>query len=144
MKAIGRTAQEFRASKEKQIDQGIETKALITLPHPYATSSYIPILTFISFIGTFNLIISIFSSCIADIVDPHFQTSVLGDLSSCKSKHLTQQTASNQADTVIETFASTDSIRPFKIPGNWPEAHYKSRSQHPLVLSHLLPDRFRK
>jgi hypothetical protein len=143
VKAIGKTAQEFRASKEKQIDQGIETKASITLPHPSATISYISILTFTSFIGTFNLIISIFSSCIADLVDPHFQTSVIGDLSSCKFKHLTQQTASNQADTVIKTFASTDSTRPFKIPGNWPEAHYKSRSQDPLVPSHLLSGRIR-
>jgi hypothetical protein len=143
VKAIGKTAQEFRASKEKQIDQGIETKASITLPHPSATISYISILTFTSFIGTFNLIISIFSSCIADLVDPHFQTSVIGDLSSCKFKHLTQQTASNQADTVIKTFASTDSTRPFKIPGNWPEAHYKSRSQDPLVPSHLLSGRVR-
>ena len=44
VKAIGRTAQEFRASKGKQIDQGIETKALITLPHPSATISYICLL----------------------------------------------------------------------------------------------------
>ena len=141
MKAIGRMAQEFRASKEKQIDQGIETKALITIPHPYATISYISILTFIS---TFNLIISIFSSCIADLLDPHLKTLVIGDLSNCKLQHLTRPTASNQADTVVKSLANADSTRPFKIPGNWPEAHYKSRSQHPLVLSHLLPDRFRK
>jgi len=144
VKAIEKILKEFRARKEKQIDKRLETKALITLPHPSATISYISILTFTSFICTFNIFISIFSSCIADLLDPHFQTLVIGDLSSCKFKHLTQQTASNQADTVIKTFASTDSTRPFKIPGNWPEAHYKSRSQHPLVLSHLLPDRFRK
>ena len=78
-----------------------------------------------------------------NLVDPHFQTSVIGDLSSCKFKHLTQQTASNQADTVIKTFASTDSTRPFKIPGNWPEAHYESRSQDPLVPSYLLSGRIR-
>jgi hypothetical protein len=144
VKAIEKTAQEFRASKEKQIDKEIETKAFITLPHPSATISYISIFTFNSFICTFNIFISIFSSFIADLLDHHFQTFVVGDLSDCKPRHLTQQTASNQADTVVKSLANTDSTRPFKIPENWPEAHYKSRSQHPLVLSHLLPDRFRK
>jgi hypothetical protein len=144
VKAIEKTAQEFRASKEKQIDKEIETKAFITLPHPSATISYISIFTFNSFICTFNIFISIFSSFIADLLDHHFQTFVVGDLSDCKPRHLTQQTASRQADTVVKSLANTDSTRPFKIPENWPEAHYKSRSQHPLVLSHLLPDRFRK
>jgi hypothetical protein len=54
VKATGRRAQEFRASKERQIDKGIETKALITLLHPSATISYISILTFTIFICTFN------------------------------------------------------------------------------------------
>ena len=36
VKAIEKTVEEFRARKEKQIDKGIETKALITLPHPSA------------------------------------------------------------------------------------------------------------
>ena len=84
VKAIEKTVEGFRASREKQIDRGIETKALITLPHPSATISYISILTFTSFIGTFNIFISIFSSCIADLLDPHFQTLVIGDLSNCK------------------------------------------------------------
>jgi hypothetical protein len=144
VKDIEKTAQEFRASKEKQIDQGIETKALITLPHPSATISYISILTFTSFIGTFNIFISIFSSCIADLLDPHLQTLVIGDLSNCKLQHLTRPTASNQADTVVKSLANADSTRPFKIPGNWPEAYYKSRSQNPLVPSHLLSGRVRK
>jgi hypothetical protein len=141
VKAIGKTAQEFRASKE--IDQGLETKALKTLPHLSATISDISILTFTNFSDTFNLIISIFSSCIADLVDPHFQTSVVGDLSSCKFKHLTQQIASKQADTVIKTFANADSTRPFQIPKSWPEVHYRSRSQDPWVPSYLLSGRIR-
>ncbi len=37
VKAIEKTVEEFRASREKQIDKGIETKALITLPHPFTT-----------------------------------------------------------------------------------------------------------
>jgi len=143
VKAIGKTAQEFRASKEKQIDKRIEAKALITLPHPSATIFYISILTFTIFIFTFNIFISISSSCITDLLDPYFQTLVIGDLSSCKLRHLTQQTASNQADPVVKAVASIDSTRPFKIPEIWPEAHYKNRSQDPLVPSHLFPGRVR-
>ena len=128
VKAIAKTAQELRASKEKQIDKRIETKALITLPHPSANISYISILTVTSSIVTFNIFISIYSSCITDLLEPHFQALVVGDLSDCKPRHLTQQTASNQADTVVKSLANTDSTRPFKIPENWPEAHYKSLS----------------
>jgi hypothetical protein len=144
VKAIEKTVEEFRARKEKQIDKRIETKALITLPHPSATISHISILTFTSFICTFNIFISIFSSLVADLLDHHFQTFIIGDLSDCKLRHLSRQTASIQADTVVKTLANTDSIRPFKIPGNWPEVHYKSRSQNPLVPSHLLSGRVRK
>jgi hypothetical protein len=140
VKAIGKTAEEFRASIEKQIDRGIETKALITLPHPSATISYIPILTFTSFICIF----SILNSFVADPLDHHFQTFTIGDLSDCKLRHLSRQTASTQADTVVKTLANPDSIRPFKIPGTWPDVHYKSRSRNPLVPSHLLSGRVRK
>jgi hypothetical protein len=141
VKAIEKTVEEFRASKEKQIDRGIETKALITLPHPSATISYIPILTFTSFICIF---ISILNSFVADPLDHHFQTFTIGDLSDCKLRHLSRQTASIQADTVVKTLANPDSIRPFKIPGTWPDVHYKSRSRNPLVPSHLLSGRVRK
>jgi hypothetical protein len=118
VKAIEKTVEEFRASKEKQIDQGVETKALITLPHPSATISYILIFTFTSFIWIF---ISILNSFVTDPLDLHFQTFTIGDLSDCKPWHLSQQTASIQADTVIKTLANPDSIRPFKIPGTWPD-----------------------
>jgi len=143
VKAIGKTAQEFRASKEKQIDKGIEAKALITLPHPSATLFYIPILTFTSFTFTFNIFISISNSCVTNLLDPYFQTLVIGDLSSCELRHLTHQTASNQADPVVKAAASTDSTRPFKIPKTWLDAHYKNRSQDPLVPGHLFSDRVR-
>jgi hypothetical protein len=46
VKAIEKTLEEFRVGKEKQIDKKIETKASITLPHPFATTFYIFILTF--------------------------------------------------------------------------------------------------
>jgi len=144
VKAIEKTAQEFRASKEKQIDKRIETKAVITLPHPSATITYISILTFTIFIYTFNIIISIFNSFVADPLDHHFQIFTIGDLSDCKLRHLSRQTASTQADTVVITLANPDSIRPFKIPGTWPDVHYTNRSRNPLVPSHLLPGRIRK
>jgi hypothetical protein len=144
VKAIGKTVEEFRARKEKQIDKRIETKALMTLPHPFATTSHISILTFTSFICTFNIFISIFSSLVADLLDHHFQTFIIGDLSDCKLRHLSRQTVSIQADTVVKTLANADPIRTFKIPGNWPEVHYKSRSQNPLVPSHLPSGRVRK
>ena len=132
VKAIEKTAQEFRASKEKQIDKGIETKALITLPHPSATISYIPILTFTSFICIF---ISILNSFVADPLDHHFQTFTIGDLSDCKLQHLSRQTASIQADTVVKTLANPDSIRPFKIPGTWPDYIIKTDSGTLLFLA---------
>ena len=49
VKAIEKTLEEFRVGKEKQIDRKIETKASITLPHPFAT-------TFHTFILTFNIL----------------------------------------------------------------------------------------
>jgi hypothetical protein len=88
VKAIEKTVEKFRARKEKQIDKRIETKALITLPHPSATISHISILTFTSFICTLNIFISIFSSLVADLLDHHFQTFIIGDLSDCKLRHL--------------------------------------------------------
>jgi hypothetical protein len=46
VKVIEKTLEEFRVGKEKQIDKKIETKASITLPHPFATTFHIFILTF--------------------------------------------------------------------------------------------------
>ena len=46
VKAIKKTLEEFRVGKDKQIDKKIETKASITLPHPFATTFHIFILTF--------------------------------------------------------------------------------------------------
>jgi hypothetical protein len=105
VKAVEKTIEEFRPSKKKQIDKGVETKAVITLPHPSATISYILILTFTSFIWIF---ISILNSFVADPWDHHFQTFTIGDLSDCKLWHLSQSTASIQADTAVKTLANPD------------------------------------
>jgi len=120
VKAIEKTVEEFRARKERQIDKRIETKASMTLPHPFATISHVSILTFTSFICT------------------------LENPSDCKLQQLSPQTASIQADTVVQTLANADPIQTFKIPTNWPEVHYKNRSQNLLVPSHLLSGRVRK
>jgi hypothetical protein len=144
VKAIEKTVEEFRARKERQIDKRIETKASMTLPHPFATTSHVSILTFTSFICTLNNFISIFNSFVADLVDHHFQTFLIGNPSHCKLQQLSPQTASIQADTVVQTLANADSIQTFKIPTNWPEVHYKNRSQNLLVPSHLLSGRVRK
>jgi len=63
VKAIEKTVEEFRARKEKQIDKRIETKASMTLPHPFATISHISILTFTSFICTFNIYFNFQFTC---------------------------------------------------------------------------------
>jgi len=126
VKAIEKIVKEFRVRKEKQINRRLETKASMTLPHPFATTSHISILTFTNFICNLNIFISIFSSLVADPLDHHFQTFTIGDLSDCKLRQLSRQTASTQADTVVKTLANPDSIRPFKIPGNGPDVHYKA------------------
>ena len=116
VKAIEKTVEEFRARKEKQIDRRIETKALKTLPHPFATNSHISILTFTSVICTFNIFISIFSSLVADLFDRHFQTFTIGDLSDCKAPCLSRPTNSAQTKATVNALANTDSIRLFKVP----------------------------
>ena len=147
VKAIEKTLTGFRIEIEKQLNKKIGSEPTITLPPHFTTMFNIPVFIYISIIFTifiFKNFISISNSVVSDPSDHHFQRFTIGDLSDCKLRHLSRQTASIQADTVVKSLANTDSTRPFKIPENWPEAHYKSRSQHPLVLSHLLPDRFRK
>ncbi len=144
VKAIEKILEEFRVEKEKPVDKRIETEASVTLPPHLATMSDSSIFTFTIFIFTFNFFISIFNPFVADPLDHHFQTFTIGDLSDCKLRHLSQQTASIQADTFVKTLANPDSIRPFKIPGTWSDLHYKSISRNPLVPSHLLSGRIRK
>ena len=114
VKAIEKTVEEFRARKERQIDKRIETKASMTLPHPFATISHVSILTFTSFICTRNNFISIFDSFVADLVDHHFQTFLIENPSDCKLQQLSPQTASIQADTVVQTLANADPIQTSK------------------------------
>jgi hypothetical protein len=144
VKPIEKALKEFRVKKEKQVDKKIEAEPPVTLPPHFATTFDISILTFTIFICTFNILISIFNSFVVDPLDHHFQTFTIGDLSDCKLRHLSRQTASIQADTVVKTLANPDSIRPFKIPGTWPDVHYKSRSRNPRVPSHLLSGQIRK
>jgi hypothetical protein len=144
VKAIEKTLEEFRVEKEKQVDKRIKTEASVTLPPRFATTSNISILTFTIFIFTFNIFISIFNPFVSDPLDHHFQTFTIGDLSNCKLRHLSLQTAPIQADTLVKTLANPDSIRPFKIPGTRSDLRYKSISRNPLAPSHLLSGRIRK
>ncbi len=51
---------------------------------------------------TLTFLFSIFSSLVADPLDHHSQTFTIGDLSDCKLRQLSRQTASTQADTVVK------------------------------------------
>ncbi len=137
VKTIEKTLKEFRVEKEKQVDKKIEAESSVTLPPHFATTFNISILTFTIFILTFKIFIAIFDPFVADPLDHHFQTFTIGDLSNCKRQHLSQQTTSVQADTLVKTLANPDSIRPFKIPGTRPDLRYKSISRNPRVPSHL-------
>jgi hypothetical protein len=132
VKAEGKTAQKFEFSKATKINREIETKAFVTLPHLPAIISKIPVFTFFSFISSFNISTLILNSRIADPLDPRSQTLIIGDLRSCKQRPFSQQTASSQADLIVQSFATADSIRPFTIPGNRQEAHYRKQITGPL------------
>jgi len=102
VKALEKTLKEFRVEKEKQIDRKIEAEPSITLPPHFAITFNISILTFTIFIFTFNIFVSIFNPFVTDPLDHHFQTCSMGDLSDCKLPHLSRQTASVQADTLVK------------------------------------------
>ncbi len=139
MKAIEKTIEEFRARKEKQIDRKIETKASITLPHPFATTFHIFILTFT---------ILIFSSNIFNfnpfVSTHHVQTFTIGDLSDCKALYSSQPTNSAQTNATAKAIASTDSIRLFKIPEQPPDSHPRNLHRNLLVPRYLLSGQVRK
>jgi len=141
VKAIERTLEEFRVEKERPVNERIDTEASVTLPPHFATTSNISILTFNTF---FNILISIFNPVVNNPLNHHFQTFTNGDLSDCKLRYLSRQTAPVQANTLVKALANPDSLLHFKIPGTWPELCYKSITRNPLVPSHLFPGRVRK
>ena len=111
VKAIKTNAEEFRARKDKQIDERIETESLITLPSPFAT-------TFNIFILTFTILI--FSSNIFNfnpfVSTHHVQTFTIGDFSDYKVLHLSRLINSAHTKATTKALANTDSIRLFKVP----------------------------
>jgi hypothetical protein len=141
VKAIERTLEEFRVEKERPVNERIDTEASVTLPPHFATTSNISILTFNNF---FNILISIFHLVVNNPLNHHVQTFTNGDLSDCKLRYLSRQTAPVQANTLVKALANPDSLLHFKIPGTWPELCYKSITRNPLVPSHLFPGRVRK
>ncbi len=112
-KAIEKTLTGFRMEIEKQLDKKIGSESLVTLPLHFATLFNIPVLiciTFTIFSFTFKIFISIFNSFVSDLLDQHFQTFTIGDLSDCKVLCSSRQTASVQAKIAVNAFANPDSI----------------------------------
>jgi hypothetical protein len=138
VKAIEKTLEEFRVEKEKQVDKKIETETSVSLPPHFATTSNISILTFTIFILTFNIFISI---CNPSVLNHHFQTFTIGNLSDCKVPCLPRQTISAQAKTTIKAFANTDSIRFFKVPETQPDPKLH---RNLLVPRYLITGQVRK
>jgi hypothetical protein len=91
----------------------LESEPMITLPPHFTTMFNIPVFIYICIIFTifiFKNFISIFNSVVSDLLDHHFQTFTVGDLSDCKMLCLSLQTASVQAKTLVKAFANPDSI----------------------------------
>ncbi len=110
MKAIEKTREEFRVGKEKQIDRKIGKEASITLPHPFATTFHIFILTFNILILFPIFLITIHLYQFTIFKYSHLEISAI-------AKHFIhgRQTQPRQKATA-KALASTDSIRPFKVP----------------------------
>jgi hypothetical protein len=139
VKAIKTNAEEFRARKDKQIDERIETEALITLPSPFAT-------TFNIFILTFTILI--FSSNIFNfnpfVSTHHVQTFTIGDFSDYKVLHLSRLINSAHTKATTKALANTDSIRLFKIPEKPPDPRTRNLHRNLLVPRYLLSGQIRK
>jgi hypothetical protein len=138
VKAIEKTLEEFRVGKEKQIDKKIETKASITLPHPFATTFHIFILTF-----TILILFPIFLISIQLYQLTMFKYSPLEISVMTKHFILSRQTQPRQKATT-KALASTDSIRPFKVPEKPPDLSYRNLPRNLLVPKYLLSGQIRK
>ncbi len=126
VKAIEKTLTGFR----------IESETTVTLPSRFTAMFNISILIYILTIFIFKNLISISNLIVSDLSDHPFQTFTVGELSDCKTFCLSQQTASIQAETLVNTLANSDSRRLFKIPGTRPDLRDKNLSRNPCVPSH--------
>ena len=119
VKTIERTRTRFRIDLEKQLNKKTGSELASTLPPHFTTMFNSPVFVYISIIFTLFIsknFISIFNSVVSDLLDHHFQTFTIGDLSDCKMLCLSQQTASVQAKPLVKALANPDSIRLFKVP----------------------------
>jgi hypothetical protein len=139
VKAIEKTLEEFRVGKERQIDKKIETKASITLPHPFATTFYIFILTF-----TILILLPIFLNFNLFVSTHHVLIFTIGDLSDYKALYLSRPTNSAQTKATTKALASTDSIRLFKVPEKPPDSRSRNLHRNLLVPRYLLSGQIRK
>jgi hypothetical protein len=141
VKAIRKTQTEFRMEIGKQLDKNTGSDVPVTLPLHFATPFNISVLICIRV--TFTILILIFNIFIlnpflSDPLDHHFQTFTFGDLSDCEVLCLSRKTASYQAKTAVNAFASPDSIRPFRIPETRPNLLDRKPHRNTLVPKHLL------
>jgi hypothetical protein len=147
VKAIERTRMRFRIDLEKQLNKKTGSELASTLPPYFTTMFNSPVFVNISTIFTNSIsknFIPIFNSVVPDLLDHYFQTFTTGDLSDCKMRCLSRQTASVQAKTLIKALANPDSTRPFKFPDTRPDLCYRNLPRNPLVPNHLLSGRVRK
>ena len=139
MKAIGKTLEEFRVGKDKQIDKKIETEASITLPPPFATTFNIFILTFTILIFTSNIF-----NFNPFVSTQHVQILTIGDLSDYKALYLSRPTNSAQTKVTVKALANTDSVRFFKVPEKQPDPRFRNLHRNLLVPRYLLSGQIRK
>jgi len=133
-----------RIKRKKQLNQRIGSEPTSTLPSHFTDMFNISIFIYILTIFSFKNFISISNLITSDPVDHYFQTFTVGDLSDCKMLYLSRQTASVQAETLVEALANSDPIRLFKVPETRPELCYRNLLWKPLVPNHLLSGRARK
>jgi hypothetical protein len=113
VKAIEKTLTGCRIEIEKQLNKKIGSEPTITLPPHFTTMFNIPVFIYISIrftIFVFKNFISIPNSVVSDLLDHHFETFTVGDLSDCKMLCLSRLTASVQAETLVKALANSDSI----------------------------------
>jgi hypothetical protein len=88
VKAIERTRTRFRIDLGKQLNKKTGSELASTLPPHFITMFNSPVFVYISIIFTFFIsknFISIFNSVVSNLLDHHFQTFTIGDLSDCKN-----------------------------------------------------------
>jgi hypothetical protein len=121
VKAIEKTLTGSRIEREKQLNKKIRSEPTITLPSRFTAMFNTSILFYVFTIFIFKNFISISNSIISDLSDHQFQTFTVREFSDCKTLYLSRQTAPDQAETLVNTLANSDSRLLFKLPETRPD-----------------------